>query len=233
MSPVVVAFPVWKRADLLQRTLESWSKVRGVQDAVLEFYCEPGCDESVALCESVDFCTHRVFVNHRRLGHAANVLEAMNNSFCATDYTVLALDDFLVSTDVLELYSWHRDRYRDDPSVLALTAGRDVPAPSGGLAGVWRCQLIGACTGFHRDKWQLLARRWGEATDAGWWPWVNREFLQGGPGLDVLFPSFSRADDIGDVHTSTCFIPDPPPQVYYEVKGREHAQGFYRWWEGG
>ncbi len=231
-KPIVVTVPTYQRPELLKRTLESWSEVRGVEDAVFMFHCEPGCPEVVSLCKAVDFAERHVLVNKVRYGHAVNVQYAMFYAFTHSDYAVLGLDDFLVSRDILELFSWHRENYQDDSTVLALTAGRDIPAPSGGLAAVWRCKLIGAVTGFHRRQWQILARRWGEATDTGWWTWVNQEFLQTGPKYDVLFPALSRAEDIGDEHPSSCWYQSPAPQAYYEAKGREYASGFTRWWEG-
>ena len=50
----VIAFTVNDR-PVLGWVLESWRDVRGIGDAHLIFRCEPGCDEAVAICESVDF----------------------------------------------------------------------------------------------------------------------------------------------------------------------------------
>lgn len=229
VTPIVVAFPVYNRPDLLRRVLESWSRVRGVENAVMEFHCEPGCAEARELCHAVDFCEKSVFVNPTRLGHHLNVLASMSSAFGRTTYAIQALDDFIVSTDILELHEWHRRNYARDSSVLALTSGRDVPAHNRtDLDAVWRCQLIGALSGFHRDKWQKLADRWQEGA-ANWWEWVNLRWLQSGQGYDVLFPNLSRADDVGDYHPTTCFVADPPPQQYYEVSwARERAHGFTR-----
>jgi hypothetical protein len=227
-GPVVVSFVIWNRPHYLKRVLDGWSKVRGVEDAVLDFHVEPGCDEAAALCEAADFAERHVHVNPERLGHARNVQKSMNWAFHMTDYAIQACEDFLPSSDVLELHAWHRARYRDDPSVLALTSGRDVPA-EGGLAAVWRCQLIGALSGFHEHKWDLLDARWKEGLDNWWW-WVDSQWCQAG-GWDVLFPALSRADAIAEDHQS-CFVPDPPPQQYHEVQGRrERARGFSRYVE--
>lgn len=241
MTPIIVTFPVYNRPELLKRVLESWSKVRGVEGVIMEFHCEPSNSGCAALCDAVDFCEKTVWRNPTRLGHALNVLASMNTAFQRTDYAIQALDDFVVSTDILELHDWHRAAYQHDGSVLAMTSGRDVPAlpvrrllkegRDDDLAAVWRCQLIGANSGFHRHKWEALAARWSEGA-ANWWGWVNMEWLQSGPGLDVLFPALSRADDIGDYHPSSCFVPDPPQQPYYEVKrARERASGFNRYLE--
>jgi hypothetical protein len=156
----------------------------------------------------------------------------MNSAFTCTDYAIQALDDFIVSTDILEMHQWHRMNYASDPTILALTSGRDVPAQGGTVDAVWRCQLIGALSGFHRHKWQVLAGRWQEGA-ANWWEWVNLRWLQRAGGYDVLFPALSRADDIGEGGTpSSCFLPDPVPVSYYEVTGsRERARGFTRFVE--
>lgn len=232
MPPITVAFAIYNRPPLLQRTLDAWSKVRGIEDARLEFYCEPGSPESVELCRSVGFTDAAVMENEKRLGHAWNVYWSMRLAFTSTDYVIQANEDYLPSTDILELHQWHRDNYATDETVLALTSSRDtLPPYYAGLQDVWRCQLIGALSGFHRDKWALLAARWDEGT-MNWWQWVNERWLQSGPGYDVLFPAVSRGEDIGDYHPVSWFYPDPPPQEYREVTGmRERGTGFQRFIE--
>jgi hypothetical protein len=227
VTPIIVAFPVFNRPALLERVLESWSRVRGVERASFQFHVEPGCQESAALCRAVGFAESTTLINPARLGHALNVLASMNTAFRHADYAIQALDDFVVSTDILELHDWHRARYEHDSSVLALTSGRDFAAMNPTPHEVWRCKLIGAVSGFHRGKWRMLAERWAEG-GANWWAWVNQYWLQEGP-YDVLFPALSRADDIGDYHPTTCFLPDPPPQSYEEVTwAREGGQGYMR-----
>ena len=229
---IAVAFPVHNRPDLLGRVLDGWAKVRGAQDAVFVFCCEPGCDDAVDLCKAVDWADCHVTVNDGTLGHAWNTFKSMQAAFGLADYAVQANDDYLPATNVLELHAWHRENYLTDGSVLALSASRDVPAPDGGFGAVWRCQLIGAMSGFHRHKWAQLAGRWQDGT-GNWWRWVNEQWLQSGPCLDVLFPavSYAKALDEPDA-VNACFVPDPPPQDYREVSGwRERARGFTRWYE--
>jgi hypothetical protein len=232
LKPITVTIQTYNTPQLLEQSLAGWAHVRGVGDTVFEFYCEPGGEESVALCEAVGFAERRVTVNKERLGHALNTLNAMDTAFTKTDYVVQGNNDYVPGADLLEMHAWHRAEYEHDSSVLAMTSGRDIPAPGGGLDAVWRCQLIGPLSGFHKHKWAELSTRWSEATDKGWWEWVNTQWLQSGPCYDVLFPALSRAEDIGEYHESSCFVSDAPPQEYYEVKGRrERAAGFQRWWE--
>lgn len=230
--PIAVVFPVYNRADKLEAALKGWSKVRGAENAIFVFRVEPQCDASVAVCEAVDFAEAHTYVNGTRLGHALNVYCSMNTAFLRLDYAIHALDDYVPATDLLELHAWHRDGYFNDSTVLGMSSSRDVSAPFGDFGGVWRCQLIGALPGFHRHKWNRLAERWAEATDQGWWEWVNREFLQGGPGYDMLFPARSHAMDIGDWHPHNGgFQAEVPPQKYWEVKTwRERSVGFSREW---
>ena len=50
----VIALTVHNRPEYLKPVLESWAQVRGIERAEMIFRCEPGCDETVALCEAVD-----------------------------------------------------------------------------------------------------------------------------------------------------------------------------------
>lgn len=239
MDPITIAVITWNRPRYLEAALAGWSRVRGIENARIEFYVEPGCNETVEICSSVGFTETKVHVNRARLGHDANLFQSMARSFRETDYVIQTLDDYVPSTDLLELHAWHRERYDDDQSVLGLTSGRDVPAAYGGLGGVWRCQLIGALTGFHRKKWNRLAARWHERQRSdNWWWWVNEHWLQSGPKYDVLFPALSRAENIGALDSwgrpvlsyqaeRSCFVPDPPPQAYYEITGYAE-RGFQR-----
>ena len=69
--------------------LDAWSKVRGVGDAVLQFRCEPGCDEVADMCAGADFAERQVAVNPERLGAAANTKLALDEACAASDYAIL------------------------------------------------------------------------------------------------------------------------------------------------
>ena len=228
---MAVAFTVWNRPRYLEQVLAAWSRVRGVEDSRLLFCCEPGCEESAEMCRAVSFADASVTVNDVRLGAMLNTKNALDSAFGDSDYAVLATDDFLPSTDVLELHRWHRDNYADDPTVLSLVCGRGVAA-EGGPAAVWRCQVMGWLPGFHQGKWAMLSERWEESARVagGWYPWIDEQWCFA-RGYDILLPALSRAQDIGEVGSqplpcpfdqieSRCFSPHYPPQQYYEVRGR-------------
>jgi len=230
--PVVVAFTTWNRPHYLERVLDAWSRVRGIGSASLLFSCEPGCREVTEMCEAVTFADWTVTVNECQTGAMLNTRRALDAAFRLSDYAILATDDFLPSTDMLELHAWHRDNYRDDPSVLALVCGRG-DAADGGPAAVWRSQVMGWLPGFHAAKWAVLSERWEESArvPGGWYPWIDSRFLLTGE-YDVLLPALSRAQDIGEAGgtgaaPSRCFSEHYPPQEYFEVTGkREHGLDF-------
>ncbi len=239
VNQVTVAFAVYNRPQYLRQVIDAWSKVRGVDEVTFEFHCEPGCPEVVDMCHQVQFTESYVHVNPQRLGHAWNVHKSMHWAYRdGADYVIQAVDDFLPSTDLLELHHWHRLNYAEDPTVLALRSGTDYQHDEG-LGAVWRTQLIGILPGFHKSKWKMIAP-WWEMGTANWWAWVNDRWLQSGQRLDVLAPAVSRAKDIGvtgsdgypDPVAVSQFTADVPPQRYFEVKGRrERAIGFARFIE--
>ena len=231
---MAVVFTVWNRPRYLRQVLDSWAKVRGIGDVLLDFRCEPGCEESVAMCKAVDFADRRVHVNPVRLGDWRNVQQSLDRAFEIVPYAVQATDDHITSADVLELHTWHRDTYVNDQSVLTLCAGRNPEAAEGGPAAVWRGQIMGWLPGFHRDKWAMLTPRWDEsnATERGWWGWISEHWCFSA-GFYILRPALSRAQDIGEVgsrpvnmfewHRSKCYSEDYPQQQFFEVTGKREC----------
>ena len=230
-----MAFPVYNRPRYLTRVLDAWSRVRGVADALLVFCCEPGCDEAVELCRRAEFAERAVLLNPERLGHGANTMRSMALAYTLTDYAIAATDDFLPSSDLLELHGWHRALYADDTTVLGLRSGTDR-AHDGGLGAIWRTQLVGALTGFHRHKWAELAASWPGCDN--WWMWADAVWGITA-GLDVLAPAISRAEDIGEVGANplpepwavmqarSSFVADVPRTDYHEVR-HARERGFER-----
>ena len=220
---MAVAFTVWNRPHYLRQVLDSWAKVRGISDVLLDFWCEPGCAESVAMCEAVDFADRRVRVNPTRLGDWRNVQQSLDGVFEDVPYAIVATDDHLTSSDVLELHAWYRDTYADDQTVLTLVSGRNPGAVEGGPAAVWRSQLMGWLPGFHQDRWEMLTSYWdsANATERGWWGWISERWCFSGD-FDILKPALSRAQDIGEIgnrpvvmfdwHRSKCYNEDYPPR---------------------
>src|SRR6185312_16635626 len=131
-QPVIV-FTVGGRMDYLPDTLDSWSKVRGIDRATLIFLVEPmtgNTDLIVSPSDVVNEClamrsdAHQVLVtvNDTRLGVLANPWRAMQTGFRQSEFVILAEEDAPVSDDVLEYFAWAGREYDGDPAIWAVCA---------------------------------------------------------------------------------------------------------------
>ena len=230
-----IVFTVHDRPAYLRRTLESWERVRGISAARLVFRCEPGCPGAVALCRSVGFAEATVTVNPRRYGVLTSPWHAFEDGFTAGRFTILAEEDLIVSTDVLEYFTWCDQRYRDDPGVLGVTTHQHDAQP-GGLAGIAPACWTGDdpphlwVWATWRDRWRRLLRAdWDHTYAHRGWDWRIRDHWVLGQGMRVMAPSMARSQHIGEhggAHCmpgqfgaleSRCFAGDVPPQDYREV----------------
>lgn len=236
---MAVVFTANDRPQYLAESLKSWSMVRGVEDMLLKFHCEPGCPEVVALCEDVDFAETQVIVNAVKLGSQRNTYQALASAFELAEYVVLAEDDMVVSTDLLELHDWGRQKYRDD-RVLAVTAGRGQDAAEGGPAAVWRETVFGWMSGIWRDRWDLIGPDWTFGYEHDGWDRRLTDYWCLTRGFDTIMPAESRVQHIGvmggthmpaaeaENFMSRCFSPDYPPQPYYERGSRSGVSKNYQ-----
>ncbi len=217
--------------------------MRGVQDALLLFCLEPP-ERNFPVQEftswaSESFAHVVVEASTRHLGCAENTRHAMQRAFdLGAEFAVLAEEDLVVSTDVLEYFAWARDTYRSDGRVKAACAHalRCAPAVSPGLAVLvpWFNPLA---WGTWKDRWEGLHVGWALdpqsrlSTNPEGWDHHLRQRLQADELLSV-FPGRSRSQHIGEDSTltgyplsqyffkgsvSTCFAPDYPLQAFTEV----------------
>lgn len=232
----VVAFTVNNRTGYLAWVLESWRETRGVEEAHLIFRCEPGCPEAVALCEAVDFAAETtVTVNPERFGVLGNPWQALAAGFWRSDFVILAEEDLIVSMDVLEYLTWCRDRYRDDPQVLAVTTHQHYEQP-GGVAGVMPQRFDQDpdphlwVWGTWRDRWETCLRDdWDFDYRARGWDWRIKDYWLMTKRMRLMAPCLSRSQHIGrvgGVHCtpdqyetmrSRCFTAVVEPQEYGEA----------------
>lgn len=243
---MIISFTVNNRPDYLRQTLESWSRVRGIDQAYVVFQHEPACPGALSVTDSAlpRTLTHRI-VNKSRAGVLRNPWLALKTAFefHDADFAILAEEDMVVSPDVLEYFAWCQ-RYRDNPWVLGVTTYQHHEQP-GGLAGVreadwsrddqWHFWIWGTW----RDRWQnLLRNSWdftyeenGGGSGQRGWDWKIRNTLVQGKGMKMIAPSLCRSQHIGrdggshctpdqfDGLLSACYAGDDvPPQHYQEIQ---------------
>jgi hypothetical protein len=208
VPPTVVMTVSGDRPDYLAEVLATWSRVRGVGACRFGFRVEPGerverCREVIDAFAADSGAEVHVTVHEQRLGVRANPHDALDWAFgTGAPFVVLCEEDIVVADDVLELLTAGAAAYADDPSVLALCAFSDRPAP--------QPDDVVTETPFSAWVWGTWADRWHSHLEAEWFP-AARAPHEGGKagwdfgveriatarGLRFLGPAASRSDNIG------------------------------------
>jgi hypothetical protein len=244
VAELVIAFTVsGQREKYLRQSLDSWAKVRGVQDAHLLFCIEPGNFP----VKEFDGWAHRVFnnvgivVNSSVLNTVANTRNGIDLAFeYGARFAVIAEEDIEVATDTLEYFSWAAGTYVGSPEVIAVSAHCKASSSADTSAVVrasWFSPLI---SGTWKDRWEGYIRpefkgwadpQWGDPSRSQAWDTNLRAQVQR-DGRFCLFPTWSRANHIGEYSTwllpvlaeklfrdsqSDCFSASYPPMSYHEV----------------
>ena len=127
LSRKAIVFTAFDRTEYLKQTLESWSKVRSIQEYDIYFKIEPS-DKTNEICEIInDFATKigimvNVDINNKVMGCAANTWFALDRTFEEYDFVILAEDDIMVSEDICEYFNYLENKYRDDLSIATISA---------------------------------------------------------------------------------------------------------------
>ena len=232
-----VVFTVGGRAAYLEETLESWSKVRGVENATMVFLVEPEHPTEMMLCHqwARDMAALAlVSENRTRLGVSGNPWHAMQTGFRLADFVILAEEDAPVSTDVLEYFAWARKEYATETAVKAICA-HQIGEPLGGETDVLRSKHFSPVVwGTWRIQWECFFRdRWGGPN--GWDGRVNG-LLDDERG-QVVIPARSRSQHIGKeggAHCTPAYFPrtvsrswvrEVGPQAYRELPRVQQREG--------
>lgn len=200
------------RPQILERTLESWDKVRGVQDWFWYFSVEPGPQE-----DEVKRIIHRfisrneipiatLHVNPSVLGVLHHPWVGFNTLFTGGwDFVVRAEDDLCVSDDILDYFAWAELTYRGRPNVATIHGYTDdggrtpngvqlLPEFNPWVWGTWRWIWSDPI----RDTWDHDYSTFnGSPGHQSGWDWnLNTRIF---PQYEMLgvYPKMSRVDNIG------------------------------------
>ena len=243
MTDLAVAFTVsGQREEYLQKSLESWLRVRGVQDAYMLFCVEPWARFPILDFRdwaAKHFTYSEVLQNGETYGCLKNTREAFGRSFeRGASFAIVAEEDIEVAPDILEYFRWAQKEYQDEQDVTMVCAHAKDALDVTRAAVVrmpWFNPLV---SGTWRDRWDLFVRPQWKGFSAGEWDRDNqawdtnlRELIRTS-GRSSIFPARSRSMHIGELSTwmppmlaahiydssrSDCFVGDCPPQSYYEV----------------
>lgn len=219
---IELVFTAYNRPYYLEPVINSWNKVRGLQEIPATFFIEPS-DQYNDIINSVFNLNTEVSTisNQERVGVLTNPWNALNTAFeNGADFTILAEDDVIVSEDTLEFFNWAAIEYQTSYKTLCVNAfsrlgsGKDnqVTSERSFSPLVW---------GVWKDRWEtILKDSWDkdystgntDGSEAGW-DWNINRILQFRE-MNVLKPVNSRSDHIGE-HAGTHMTPD----VYDSSRG--------------
>jgi len=232
-----LVFTAYRRPHYFAEVLDAWTQVRGFAEWKPAVYLEPSPVEQ-EMAELATAAGLRVHLNMARLGVLSNPWQALEGAFTghgdpadAAEFAVLAEDDLLPSTDILEFFTWAATSLRGvdfagpptNPRrprrVLTVCAASLAPAVTpeqqhdvtlsgtfcsqiwGTWAGNWTAQL--------RDTWDhdYSSAPPGRGNEAGWDWNIYRRLV---PGCRVAHPVASRVTHIGrfgGAHTTEASFP--------------------------
>ncbi len=196
----------WNRPHYFQRTLESWEKVRGVEDwyFLVRLAPSPFVQEHLDIIAASPLDV-RVHLNSQTEGVLHHPWVGFEDFFSLYfDFVVRAEDDLIVSDDILEYFNWASESYykdREIATVLALcrNEGRDNEVErterfNPWVWGTWHDRW----TRHIRDTWDhdYSTYNGSPGNEAGWdWNLDTRVFPQN--GLKSIRPLNSRVQNIG------------------------------------
>ena len=232
---IALSLTAAERPHYLEKVLESWSAVDGVERLPAVFNVEPVNDDVFDMCASATFFATNVTIRNRhRYGALANPWYAIHRAFEErtelgyVDFVIVGEDDSVVSTDVLRYFTWARERMMADPSIFAACAFRKRYPDQEPGAYVIDFDRV-SMSDFSPTIWGITRQVWDDRVRDTWaflyrdkgWDWKFNEQIA--PGNQCLRPWVSRSQHIGwyggahmppeefKINQSDCFVADPPP----------------------
>jgi hypothetical protein len=200
-----LVFTAFNRPEYLRSSVASWNNVRNLQNWDTEFFIEPSevKDEVTTIALELQ-TTVTPNQNPEKLGVLVNPWNALNTAFeNGADFVVLAEDDILVSSDILEYFEWANEEYATAFDVLAVNAFSNLG--DGKSNQVVRSEQFSPLVwGTWRSRWENTLRdTWDkdyssgndDGSEAGWDWNINRLLRQN--SWQIIKPVNSRSTHIG------------------------------------
>lgn len=212
-------FTATDRVDYFTQVAEAWSAVPAVEAWRPQVFCEPTdvLDDMLGVALSIPGAA--AIINPIRYGVLHNPWQALEATFAdGAHFVVLAEDDVLVSTDVLDLMSYAARALRDEHILAVRACSFFEHCPPGDehvlVTDTAFCPLV---WGTWADRWYgTLRESWDhdyttgtpEAPQSGWDWNLNLRVIPAG-GWRIAQPVASRATHIGRRGTHTTLTSFP------------------------
>lgn len=219
LEDVAIMTTAYGRPRYLRQSLRSWQKARGINAThsfVVALGKSPVHAAQRTIIEGYRPMVSEIYYDRdpRREGkmHAA-ILDAANHIFLDPEvrFLIFGEEDVVVSNDVLEYFSWAKDRFATDPRVLLVNAhcvggqgwDKHEPAPDTTRQREvsLRSYFNAWCWGTWRHKWPILRDNWDDGKNitasAQGYDWrIQVSTMPKGSYLAVT-PEASRSQCIG------------------------------------
>jgi hypothetical protein len=207
-----IVMTVFNRDEYLNKTLKSWSRVKGLQDYDFYIKLEPSRREAkiISIIEKFQINHNlniKIIKNKKQLGVLVNPWDGLDKTFeSGYDFVVLAEDDIEVSDDILHYFNVLSEKHYEDPEVMAICASsyhlwKDSQETSYYEKKDAFCPLI---WGTWKDRWEKYLRdSWdkdystGENGVGGGWDWNIYLRVLPKYKMKCIYPFVSRSRHIG------------------------------------
>lgn len=194
---IAIAITVNDRPEYLEQVIESWHKVRGIEDTWVIFQCEPESRECQDLCLKAKFPKQVVKINQTKMSALGNPYVAIQSGFSDVgdiDFVVLGEDDSIVTADALEFFRTAARKYYRHEQCLGVCSFQYRPAGKPYMIYP-RHYFASVVWGTWRNRWDIIRSRWTFNYDPAW----DRMLLDlVAPGdYFFAFPTISRSQHIG------------------------------------
>jgi len=205
----------WKRPHYLRKSLETLAQndlkspdSRKLKDWKLYCFLEPGCAETVKVCEEFDWPHKEIIVNRKRMGVRENPFAALCRVFNDDSKMNIYLEeDVVLSKDAIRMANWYWDITRADQErwlSLNYFHNGSNPADPVGLLESKAFNALGVV--MTRPSWERWFKpSWHDDSKSkqAWgkhyigWDWAITSMMAIEKPLMTLTPAFSRSNHIG------------------------------------
>jgi hypothetical protein len=203
-----IIFTVCDRPDYLQRSLDEWLKVYGLEEFDIYFKIEPTpmLEQNVYIIENFrDNVQSKVeiIINNDQQGCGRNTWEAFDLMFQDYNFVILSEDDIHPSKDICKYFNYLEEKYREDDEVAIISANYEYDGYSEtnvSKLGIFRGQIWGTWkkywNDFIKDTWDF---KYDSSVDGGpaGWDWNLSLRVLPNNNLKTIAPHSSRSQHIG------------------------------------
>lgn len=223
MLDIDLRFTGYNRPEYFLPVVHSWNNVRGIERTHATLHLEPS--DPVTEQKMMDAFyqlkagAHTLVLNHSRYGVLLNPWKALEAGFKRSEKVILAEDDVIVSSDILEFMDFGLTVTPAHPDLMGVCAF----SREGGPEHIYevRKSFSPLIWGTTRDIWvNYLRDTWdkdytsgnADGSQAGWDWNINR--ILSAQDKYFIYPLASRSDHIGE-HKGTHMM----PEMFHESRG--------------